>query len=469
MRYSLADDSNLLFRAAQGPVALWSSRSLPPPISGRGESGLNNRIGARRLYALQGFGAAVVPVGQGAGAGAAIGASEGASIGSAIPVIGTAVGAIVGAAIGAIAGSINKMDPEQRNFDQAIALWQQNPAAVFNILNKYLALAGFFDLTQSQAGKIRIYRKYGRMGEQAFTNDMTAQIRNAVANGTIGPADTAFTIYSKVILPWEDEWQYGPEPPNPHSGFMDNLLTGMIWDYTLGNQKNWTARSGDYPFASLPPFTLPVAAPASVASAPATTSATNTATVSNSIASTVSTTPPAIGSAITYALDAATGKMVGIPAGGVYEGLTPTGAWLITYTGANAGTYSVQNGVMVPFATVSTTPISATPPAGYTLTNQSASINGIVYPLYSDTAGNLYVWVGGQMVPYSQAAAVTSTGVVSTSSGGGGGGGYYTPTPTTTVSTQPVTTTPVTGGLDGNTLLLIAGIAGAFLLLGHKS
>src|SRR5277367_4333547 len=121
--------------------------------------------GGRRLGSL---GTSVAPpVGAGSGAGAEIGASQGASIGSAIvPGIGTAIGLVVGAIGGAIAGAINKTDPENVDFTDAVAIWQQNPNAVYSIGNPYLALAGLFDLNITT--NIPIYRKFGHQGEAAF-------------------------------------------------------------------------------------------------------------------------------------------------------------------------------------------------------------------------------------------------------------------------------------------------------------
>lgn len=206
------------------------------------------------------------PVGEGAGKGAETGAMQGAALGTSImPGIGTAIGAVVGAIGGAIAGAIGKQDPEIQNFSQAIALWQQNPDAIYKLANKYLVLAGFFDLTPQQAGKIRIYRKYGRMGEEPFTRDLTAQVYQAAQTGAIVPSDSAVSVYQKVILPWEDSWGFGPEPPNPHSDFMDRLLTGMIFDYVTGyGPGHWYSRSGPLPasFSSIPPFQFPVVAAA---------------------------------------------------------------------------------------------------------------------------------------------------------------------------------------------------------------
>lgn len=466
MRYVSTPDARWLYRQA-GLVR----SALPPP----------SRTAPSRQYVLnryRGLGAANSsiwsgpPVGAGAGAGAATGAAQGAALGTTImPGIGTAIGAIVGAIGGAIAGAINKMDPEQHNFDQAIALWQQNPSAVFNIRNKYLALAGFFDLTQNQAGKIRIYRKYGRMGEQRFVNDLMGLVLNAAQSGQISPGDNAISVYNKIVLPWEDSWGFGPEPPNPHSGFMDNLLTGMIWDYTLGNQKNWTARSGDYPFANLPPFTL-----AQVQSAPSPALVPRgipTAAVSQSsynITPTVSSTPPNIGAPISYAKDNVTGAMVSIPDGGTYAGLTPYGGWLIQYGASapqGAGVYVVKNGTVVPYYSTSAASTAGGIPTGYTLTSQTALVGGVTLPLYSDANSNLYVWQNGQMVPYS--AAVASS-VVASSGGGGGGGGYYPGSAPQSVETNaPIALAPATGGIDSNTLLMVGGGLALLLLARRKS
>lgn len=201
------------------------------------------------------------PVGVGAGKGAEIGAAQGASLGTTImPGIGTAIGAVIGAIGGAIAGAIGKQDPEINNFNAALALWQQQPDAIYKLANKYMALAGFFDLTPQQAGRIRIYRKYGRMGEEAFTRDLTAQVYQAAQAGVIKPSDSAVSVYQKIILPWEDSWGFGPEPSNPHSDFMDRLLTGLIFDYVTGyGPSHWYSRSGPLPasFSSIPPFQFP--------------------------------------------------------------------------------------------------------------------------------------------------------------------------------------------------------------------
>jgi hypothetical protein len=228
-----------------------------------------------------GLGAAsVVPVGAGAGAGAEIGASQGASIGTSIvPGIGTAIGAVIGAISGAIAGSINKTDPENVDFNNAVAIWQQNPNAVYNIGNPYLALAGLFDLNITT--NIPIYRKFGHMGEAAFVVWLCNLVYNAAQTGKITANDTALTVMSKVVQPAIDAWGYGPML-DPHADLINRLIVAMILQYTEGLQGNWYAIGGDYPpqFNSIPPFSLPApaAAPKATTGAAVPTSAPNPAT-----------------------------------------------------------------------------------------------------------------------------------------------------------------------------------------------
>lgn len=218
----------------------------------------------RGLRGLGSFGITAIPIGTGAGPGAAVGASTGASIGSSIlPGVGTAIGAAAGAIVGAITGSINKKDPEQYNFDAAVALWQQNPDAIYNIGNKYLVLAGLFDLNLDHACSakwcIPMYVRYGRMGEQKFVNDFVNLIYNAAQNGQISASDTPVSIMARIVQPWINSWGYGPLN-DPHADLINRLLTGMVWDYTDGTWKqNWHAVGGDFPFSSLPMFALPQA------------------------------------------------------------------------------------------------------------------------------------------------------------------------------------------------------------------
>lgn len=522
MRYNSNSDRTLLTRQSLGPVAAIARRRYGLPIPGRGTQGFAARS------ALRGFGAVPSsfgpPTGQGAGGGAATGASQGAAIGSAIvPGIGTAIGAVVGAIGGAIAGSLGKKDPENYNFDQAVALWQQQPDAVYSIGNKYLPLAGLFDLNIKT--NIPIYKKFGHMGEQAFVNALVQQLYAAVQTGRVGPADSAITVFNNIIQPWINGFGYGAMS-DPHADLINRLIIGMINDWFTGAWRNeWYAVGGDFPFGNLPSFPgfassspAPTAQPApgttptaSATPSPKVLPSTNplqhdtdayfitpfgtffsysggsfnyappnsvmqtqfaltpahtggygtvsiaytggqvvatdsngalsyfnpgtqtfgpipyqapAASTSNTPAAPAALTPPAIGANIQNAPDSVTGQNTGLPSGATFGGLTPEGAWIIVYpSGVNAGQYTLKSGTLTPYSPVTTTPATTgqtSPPSGYTNTGQTATISGQSYPLYSDPAGNTYLWTGTQMVPYQSAPAQT------TSIGGGGGGGYYT-------------------------------------------
>lgn len=190
--------------------------------------------------------------------GAASGAAMGASIGSVVPILGTAIGAIGGAIGGAIAGALSgRRDPEQANFDQAVALWQRDRLAVLGIADKYLFFAGLFDLNL-RGPHIPIYQRYGRMGEEKFVHDLAMQVYNAAQSGQITPSDTPQTIMVKVVQPWIDSWGFGPMS-DPHQDLINIMIMGLIADYVAGVGPNaWRARSGDLPasFRSIPPFAL---------------------------------------------------------------------------------------------------------------------------------------------------------------------------------------------------------------------
>lgn len=228
----------------------------------------------------------------GAASSAAKGASAGATIGSVVPLLGTAIGAIGGAIGGAMASLLSsRKDPENANFDQAVAMWQANRLSVLNIANKYLVLAGLFDLNIKT--NIPIYKRYGHMGEQKFVTDMMTLIYNAAQAGKITPSDTPQTIMVNVVQPWIDSWGFGPMA-DPHGDLINLILMGMIADYVAGNQTSWKAIGGQYPFASLPPFKLggqvastaaSYAANAAVATAPV--SAVTTQPASNPVATTL--------------------------------------------------------------------------------------------------------------------------------------------------------------------------------------
>lgn len=185
----------------------------------------------------------------GAGVASAVGA--GAAAGSVVPIIGTAIGAIVGLVA---SGIFNRKDPEAQNFDQAVAMWNQNRTSVLNIADKYLVLAGLFDLSKV-GGNIPIYKKYGRMGEQRFVTDMMTRIYQAAQAGQITVNDTPQTIMSRIVQPWIDSWGYGPMV-DAHADLINLILLGMTAEYVGGNETTWVARGGDYPFSSLPKFPL---------------------------------------------------------------------------------------------------------------------------------------------------------------------------------------------------------------------
>jgi hypothetical protein len=292
---------------------------LPPATPRR----VSRRFNGGRLHGgLGALGAGVAnPVGAGSGTGAVEGASTGASIGSAIvPGIGTAVGAIVGAAAGAIAGAFNKTDPENADFNQAVAIWNQNPNAVYAIRNPYLALAGLFDLNLTT--NVPIYKKFGRMGEQAFTWWLVNLVYQAAQAGQIGPDDTALTIMSNIVQPQIDSWGYGPMA-DPHADLINKLIVTMILQYTEGLQGNWDAVSGAYPsqFNSIPPFSLPApAASTSLKTVPASPAGSATP-VSAGVAETNMPNRPASGSFSNGAtITPSSGTYIGDGAGEWYFG-----------------------------------------------------------------------------------------------------------------------------------------------------
>lgn len=352
-----------------------------------------NRFGSARVIAPFGFqptrqglrggfgalGTSLVPVGVGAGQGAATGASEGASIGSQIvPGFGTAIGAVVGAIAGAIAGAIGKTDPEVNNLNAAVALYRGNPQSLFQIANKYLVLAGWFDLEPNQinvnGGNQPVYMQYGRMGEANFARDLVQTIYNAAQSGQIQPTDTFSTIYQNVVVPWIASWGKGNIIDNVNPGFIPTLIQGLILDYVSGYWKNaWRARSGDIPtqFAQLPNFSLPGAATApSSAVNPVGSAVTTTATA------------PAYSPNGTVITPSYPGPMV-----------TPSGTFMVS------GQTFAMNG-----AAVATSPTTA----------GLAYVNGQVYRY--DANGGTFVWNNGWVATNQAPApgAVITSGIAQT-------------------------------------------------------
>src|SRR5258707_1197034 len=155
--------AQVMRRASTGPHALMMRQALAPFVPDRGSS---FRMPARSARTMLGAISTTQSI--------ATGASRGATVGSVIPGVGQAIGAVVGAAIGFIDSAFNRVDAENMNFQQAMAIANANgPEAVLQIANKYLVLAGLFDLTPNQIkGNIPIYKKYGHMGEQRFVTDL---------------------------------------------------------------------------------------------------------------------------------------------------------------------------------------------------------------------------------------------------------------------------------------------------------
>lgn len=327
------------------------------------------------------------PVGAGAGKGAEIGAAQGAAIGSKIvPGIGTAIGTVIGAIGGAIAGSINKRDPEEYNFQQAVALWQANRNAVLNIGNKYLVLAGLFDL-DLKGPHIPIYLKYGRMGEQRFVTDMMNQVYQAALAGKITAKDTPQTIMANVVQPWIDAWGKGPMV-DPHSDLINLILLGMIAEYVAGQEHSWTARSGDYPFGSLPPFPLQQVLARSAAPVPTAPPV----QVSTQPVLPIVTAPPAMRPAIVTPT-----LVTPVTAKPVAPVITqPSCTAPLVYN----GTQCVMPSTPAPAPTAPTTPVAAVaaaPPAGFTQIGTDATGN----PVFSNPQGMLYQWNGTAMQLFS--------------------------------------------------------------------
>ncbi len=190
----------------------------------------------------------------GTGVASAIGA--GAAAGSFIPIIGTAIGIIVALVASGVFN--HRTDPEVGNFNNAIATFKQNPDNIYNIADKYLVLAGLFDLLPNQIkGNIPIYKKYGRLGEQQFTQDMANLVYNAAQTGAIGPNDTPQSVMTKIVQPWIDGFGFGPMS-DANAEMINDILVGMIAEYVTGLwQKRWYARAGDMPNWKIPVFSLP--------------------------------------------------------------------------------------------------------------------------------------------------------------------------------------------------------------------
>jgi hypothetical protein len=248
--------------AGLAPVrAIAQHRGIPP---GRGRSAAPQGLGflgagAVLTQGITGVKTGVTATGVattiGGGVASAIGA--GAAAGSVVPIIGTAIGVIVGLVASGVFN--HRVDPEVGNFNAAIQMAQaQGPQAVLGIQDKYLVLAGLFDLLPGQIkGNIPIYKKYGRMGEYKFVSDMCALIQQAANQGIITANDTVQSVYDKVVAPWINSWGYGPMQ-DTNASLINYIILGLIGEYVSGQFKQrWYARGGDFAFNALPLFTLP--------------------------------------------------------------------------------------------------------------------------------------------------------------------------------------------------------------------
>lgn len=187
------------------------------------------------------------------------GAETGAAIGSIVPGIGTALGAVIGGAAGALSSVFGggKVDPENASFNGYTTAYNKagaNGSAVAQgVQDPYTVLAGMFDLRSNQIkGSIPFYNKYGRMGEQKFTTDMTTQINQALTSGKISASTTPQQVYNQVVQPWINSmgaWN------DSNKSAMQGLLTQMTAQYMNGQYNNWKAVGGNYDFgSSIQPF-----------------------------------------------------------------------------------------------------------------------------------------------------------------------------------------------------------------------
>lgn len=283
-------------------------------------------------------------IGAGTSVAGAIGA--GAAAGSFVPVIGTAIGAIVGLVVSGVFN--HRVDPEVGNFNAAIQLYNsQGVNGIMNIADKYLVLAGLFDLEPKQIkGNIPIYKKYGRMGEERFVGDMCRLIYSAAQSGKITSNDTVQSVYNNIVAPWIASFGYGAMS-DTNGEMITNILIGLIAEYITGLYKQrWFARGGTLPttFAALTDFALPAASTQTLAPSPAqaqpVTPVANVPTAALPTNSTPGPPPPPI--------------VFGTPqymlsAGYQIIGVDPTYGNIYKTPGSNAPAVVVLNGQVVPY------------------------------------------------------------------------------------------------------------------------
>ncbi|HEV8612323.1 MAG TPA: hypothetical protein VGQ73_02360 [Gemmatimonadales bacterium] len=368
----------------------------------------------RRSYPGQsfqaGFGFLGTSAGQVAGgtiSGAGQGAAIGGAIGSVVPIAGNVIGAALGAIVGGLMQAFGSSKAQEvQNFDQATAIYGQNPMGVLNIANKYLVLAGLFDLSPSLIkGNIPIYKKYGHMGEQRFVTDMMTLIYQAAQAGKITANDTPQSVYDRIVQPWIDGFGFGPMQ-DKNGDMIKLILIGMISEYVAGLQTRWYARGGDYPFKSLPVFALPAAATYSTSTSGTPTAASQATPVS----------PPLMAPSVTTALvptTVSTPTSVAVPAGFSLVGMANG---LQAYQGPDGAFYSWSGTVMSPLTgtLITASGQSATIQQGYPV--QPSTQYASTQPgLYSNTQAGVSPYASSYTPTAAAAQAPAQTAGVSTS------------------------------------------------------
>lgn len=200
------------------------------------------------------------------------GAEAGAAIGSIVPGIGTVIGGVVGGAVGALSSAFGpgKKDAETANVQGLIDATSSNgnnSQIAASVQNPYVQLAGLFD---DRSSTLPMYQKYGRMGEQKFTNDFASQINSALASGQITKSTPASQVYSQVIAPWVNGMGSGwSNVGQAYTATTQGLLQGMTAQYLNGTAaQNWKAIGGDSPFSNIYQGSSISAAPSPTAGLP---------------------------------------------------------------------------------------------------------------------------------------------------------------------------------------------------------
>jgi hypothetical protein len=429
--------AQVMRRASTGPHALMMRRALQPYVPDRGSTFSGHPSRSRRP---QYFGA--VSTTASIASGVSRGMAVGSAVGSVVPIFGTAIGAIIGAAVGWADAAFNRQDPEVQNFNQATQMANaQGPESVVNIMNKYLVLAGLFDLHPSQIkGNIPIYKKYGRMGEGQFVTDMCNLVYNAAQAGQIGPNDTAQTVFARIVQPWIDSFGYGAMSDS-NGETINYLIMGMLAEYFAGLNKRWFAVGGDYPFGGLPTFSLPQSvAPTSSATpspvpviappVPQTTAPPQPSELQRYLNGAIRQNGTSVG----YALGP-DGKFLSIPPGGLFMGRQSDGSWIVQYA---TGEYVLSGGQLVPYQTAAM--VTGLPPA-------SAAPSTPVTVLTPDP---------GYVTVTPPTAMQPATPQIQYVPSGGGGGGYYpTSAPSSVVAAPQGMSTQEMMLLGGGALLLV--------------